>query len=353
MMIFVDHIPHDSLNWVTLHNFGFCDAGEIFVLLAGFASMLAYGRAFDRDGPAVGLRKLLRRCAQIYGFQMALLLLTLVIVQVWTSNFNLTPGPTVAAVLDGGLRSIKLGLTLRLMPAYLDILPLYVVLLALFPLIYYAIRRSLPATVLLSAAIWLAVQVDPSINLPNALDGKGWYFNPFAYQFIFVLGAALAIGMSKGDPILPRYSWLMAVCAAFLAFAFLQSTPWRDWGLPDLKLLPLEAPDKSTLAPLRLVDVACLFYLVLSSRRIAAFARSRATWWLEVCGKHSLQVFSLGCLLALLSRLAMRTFGTDWPMQVAVNVLGMGLMIVLASLLEQQRSRQKLPPPAAHVATLP
>src|SRR5438477_10576626 len=43
-MIFIDHIPGDILNNWTLRNFGFCDAAEIFVLLAGFASMSAYGK---------------------------------------------------------------------------------------------------------------------------------------------------------------------------------------------------------------------------------------------------------------------------------------------------------------------
>ncbi len=43
LMIFIDHIPDNSLGLVTIHNFGFSDAAEVFVLLAGFSSMLAYG----------------------------------------------------------------------------------------------------------------------------------------------------------------------------------------------------------------------------------------------------------------------------------------------------------------------
>ena len=53
LMIFVDHIPDNVLSLVTMHNFGFCDAAEAFVLLAGMSSMLAYGRAFERSGADV------------------------------------------------------------------------------------------------------------------------------------------------------------------------------------------------------------------------------------------------------------------------------------------------------------
>jgi hypothetical protein len=81
-MIFVDHIPADVLNTVTTHNFGFCDAAEVFVLLAGMSSMLAYGKVFQRDGMIFGLRKIAIRCGRIYMFQLGLMLATVCIVLV-------------------------------------------------------------------------------------------------------------------------------------------------------------------------------------------------------------------------------------------------------------------------------
>src|SRR3984885_2987520 len=32
-MIFLDHIPDDVVSWLTLRNYGFCDAPEFFVFL--------------------------------------------------------------------------------------------------------------------------------------------------------------------------------------------------------------------------------------------------------------------------------------------------------------------------------
>ena len=88
LMIFIDHVPGNLLSLVTLRNFGFSDAAELFVLLAGFSSMVAYGGSFDRDGVAVGLRRVLLRCLRIYLFQAMLLLMVLVLVGAWLRPFR-------------------------------------------------------------------------------------------------------------------------------------------------------------------------------------------------------------------------------------------------------------------------
>lgn len=48
LFIFIDHVPDNVLARFTLRNFGFADAAEVFVLLAGFSAVLAYGRTFER-----------------------------------------------------------------------------------------------------------------------------------------------------------------------------------------------------------------------------------------------------------------------------------------------------------------
>ena len=65
LMIFVDHIPGNALGWATLRNFGFSDAAEIFVFLAGMSAMLAYGKAFERDGTLGGLHRVFRRWGRL------------------------------------------------------------------------------------------------------------------------------------------------------------------------------------------------------------------------------------------------------------------------------------------------
>jgi hypothetical protein len=342
LMIFVDHIPDDLLNRVTLHNFGFCDAAEVFVLLAGFSAMLAYGRAFHRDGAASGLRRIAARCGRIYLFQAGLLLTTLLVVQGWTTYYHLQP-TILAPILNSPVSGLAHGLTLGALPSYLDILPLYVVLLAVFPLVYAGIRRSPVIALGVSAAIWVAAGLFPHLNLPNWVDNKGWYFDPFAWQFLFTIGAAMSVLVAASGGQLPYRRWLAWLCAGYLVFAFLEGAPWHDWGMPNLQLVALASPDKSRLNWLRILDVLALFYLLMSPARIHTLAASRWLRAVEACGKHSLEVFTLSCVVALFGRLVFRTDGFGLENQLLVNGVGIAVMCGAGLWLEHGRSTKPRP----------
>jgi hypothetical protein len=43
--IFLDHIPNNTLAWLTIRNYGFSDTTEVFVFVSGYTCMLAYGGA--------------------------------------------------------------------------------------------------------------------------------------------------------------------------------------------------------------------------------------------------------------------------------------------------------------------
>ncbi len=342
MMIFVDHIPDDLLNRVTLHNFGFCDAAEVFVLLAGFSAMLAYGRAFDREGAASGLRRVAVRVGRIYLFQVALLLTTFLVVRTWTNHYHLQSA-ILGPLLDHPIVGLTRGLALGALPSYLDILPLYVALLAVFPLIYFAIRRSAWLAIGLSAAVWGLAAIDHGLDLPNWLDSNGWYFDPFAWQFLFTIGALLSVAVARGKGALPRHNWLLWLCGAYLVFAFFEAAPWHDWSMPDLRPIGMNFPDKSRLNALRIADVLALFYLLMSSSVVRRVAGSRWLRPVDLCGRHSLEVFSASCLVALFARLLFRAYGVGVAMEVGVNVVGLGTMCAVAWWLEQgKRAAQSL-----------
>jgi hypothetical protein len=349
IMIFIDHVPGNLLGLVTLRNFGFSDAAELFVLLAGFSSMIAYGGSFDREGLRTGLRRVFMRCMRLYVFQVILLLTVLVVAGWWLRRFGITPSESGAPFVHSGLNGLKHGLTLQALPASLNILPLYIILLALFPLIYGLIRLSPLVAFAASFALWFAVNQDPSINLTNWLDGNGWFFNPFAWQFLFVLGALGVLVMQQHDGDIPRPLWLRVACYAYLGFALIAVAPWAGWGLSDAHPVPIEAPDKTILAPLRLLNVMAIAILALGSDRFRRLADSPALRFLVVCGRNSLEVFSLGTLLAMLCRLTFRTVGMTMPTQILANGAGIGLMLALAYWLEQLR-RPAMPQPVRTIA---
>ena len=336
IMIFIDHVPGNMLSLVTMRNFGFSDAAELFVLLAGFASMIAYGGTFARDGVVVGLRRVLLRVLRLYMFQAVLLLAVVIVIGAWIRHFGVEP-ESGAPFLHSGLRGLGHGLTLQAQPASLNILPLYIVLLALFPIIYGLIRISPIVALAVSFALWTWVNLDPSINLTNWLDGNGWFFNPFAWQFLFVIGAVGALLLRRYGGDLPRPVWLRALAWGYLAFALIAVAPWETWGWFDFHPIPLDAPDKTVLAPLRLLDIMAVAALALSSARFRALVEWPALRFLVVCGRNSLEVFALGTMLAMVSRLAFRTFGVTMATQLVANGLGIGLMVALAMALERVR----------------
>jgi hypothetical protein len=344
-MIFVDHVPENLLSQLTLRNFGFADAAELFVLLSGFSSMVAYGGTFDREGLAEGLRRVLLRCLRIYLFQAILLLVVLVMVGGWYAYFGLVPEHG-APYVSSGLTGLRHSLTLQAQPSALNILPLYIILLALFPLIYGLMRISPIVAFVASGALWVVVNLYPAINLTNWLDGQGWFFNPFAWQFLFVIGALGAMLLRRTGGDLPRPVWLRTAAWGYLAFALIAAAPWQAWGWSDFRPIGLEMPDKTTLAPLRLLDILAFMTLALGSARFRALVERPALWPLVVCGRHSLEVFSLSTVLAMLGHLIFRTYGITVVTQVLINGTGMALMVVLAVALERRRR-----PGAAKVAT--
>ena len=334
IMIFIDHLPGNMLGLFTLHNFGFCDAAELFVLLSGFSSMVAYGGSFDRDGVLIGLRRVFSRVMRLYMFQAVLLVV--VLVGAWLHDFAIETEGIVPYLRDG-LNGLRHGLTLQTQPPGLNILPLYIILLGLFPLIYGLIRIGPMVALLASGALWVCVNLDPSINLTQWPNGDGWYFDPFAWQFLFVIGALGAQLLRRYDGNLPRPLWLRVAAWAYLGFALIAAAPWETWGWFTLHPIVPDTPDKTVLAPLRLVNVLAVVMLALGSARFRALAERPVPRLLVVCGRNSLEVFALGTVLAMIGQQIFRSYGDTTTIQLVANGIGVTLMIALALALERVR----------------
>jgi hypothetical protein len=343
--IFIDHVPGNPLTFATMRNFGFADAAELFVILAGVSSMIAYGAAFERSGAGAGVRRVFARCLRLYVFQVGLLLATLAIVHQWRAHLGLE-AQNIDLFFERPLAAIGHALALHALPASLDILPLYIVLLAGFPLIYAGMRALPWATLLVSAALWGAVNLDRDINITNWLDGQGWFFNPFAWQFLFALGMFGAMVLRANGGGLPRRRSLVIASWAYLIGSCVIAAPWAVWGLTGWQPFAFDPADKTSLDPRRLLHILAVVYLVLSSPTFRRLAATPAISWLALCGRHSLEVFALGTLLALVFRLLFETFGASLLLDVLVNVVGIGALVLLAFALEQRKARRAGQPEA-------
>jgi len=341
LMMLADHVPDDLLNRITLRNFGFADAAEIFVLLAGYASYLAYGRLIDRQGWGVGVRRILGRCAKLYLYQTVMTLVFVWTVRHWR-HYQPVPEYILEPQLAHGYGWLWRIMTFDALPSYLNILPLYIILLALFPLAY-AVMRVRPWLLFWgSAALWGIANLDARLTIPNWLDPAGWYLNPFAWQFLYVLGVLGAVWAYRNGGDLPYRRWAVWACWGYLAAALVVCFPYEYWHVGILRVFP--APwqgGKSTLVPWRLVDILAIFYLVQSSqwlRRVSAGSVGQA---FAVLGRHSLEIFSLGTVLDLLGRLILGSFGTGIGLQIMLNVLGLAVTFAVAVPLDRARQRAK------------
>ena len=235
LIIFVNHMPGNIVSSLMPHNFGFSDAADVFVLLAGVSATLAYGRLIEMRGLSVGLLKLGGRLWTLYIAHLAVFILVCGLVAaavtrtqnpLYVEAINIQPffNDTFDALIDA--------LMLTYQPNFLDILPLYIVLLAAFPAIYLAARRSPLLTVAASLALWQAALAF-GWNFPNARN-SGWFFNPFAWQVIFTLG--IVIGRAAQQRInLPAVRLLDVAAMAFLLFSLVMKTSsGNPFGLPML-----------------------------------------------------------------------------------------------------------------------
>src|SRR5215831_17115881 len=60
-LIFLDHIPTNIVSWVTIRNYGFSDAAEMFVFISGYTAAFVYGRAMRQRGFLVAGARILKR----------------------------------------------------------------------------------------------------------------------------------------------------------------------------------------------------------------------------------------------------------------------------------------------------
>ena len=59
-LIFLDHIPSNIVSWITIRNYGFSDATEIFVFISGYTAAFVYGRAMRERGVVVAGARILK-----------------------------------------------------------------------------------------------------------------------------------------------------------------------------------------------------------------------------------------------------------------------------------------------------
>jgi hypothetical protein len=357
--IFIDHTPGNLLGALTLRNVAFCDATEGFVLLAGYASGLAYGRLLEREGWLPSAARIAARVGTLYVAHIFLFV-------VFTAQVGYSAAALDrAAYLDElaldpfgqePYRAMLEALLLRYQPAFLDILPLYIVVLALFALALPLVGRPL---VLMGCSLAMYALARGFGIAPPSWTGAGWFFNPFAWQVLFAAGVLLAradpawlgrcFGWHRGVAVLA----VLVLLGAAVTLNLVWHGPVRGIEAPDWLAAWLADVDKTGLHPARLVSVLLMAWLIAHLLPAdAGFLNGRLAAPFVLMGQQSLPVFCAGIFLSFLGRLALEMEVGPW-MQVAVNVLGLAALVAVGAVSAWysgefgKRRAKPLPGPAA------
>lgn len=341
--IFVNHVPGIWFERLTHRNFSISDSAELFVFLAGWSLGLLVG---SRKEPMTAGRLVVRlggRALTIYAAQILICSLALAILAATAYTLDnplLLEWHNAAAVFqDPALAHIGLVLLTHQL-GYFDILPLYVVLMLAAPALALIDRFARPLLVPLSLALYFASLTVPFTAPTWPVPGQ-WFFNPFTWQAIFVLGFALSRGEGLGGivrrhmrPIRIAALPVVLFCAIVVWFS-LMPDPTK---LPEPKLLFLNG--KSFLTPIRLIQFLALAAVFSAVYPLFAPWVPWLTEFLSSLGRNSLNVFCVGSILSLLGQIIRYLYTGSLLVDTMVVAVGIGLL-GLTAWVSEWRDRQR------------
>jgi len=338
-LIFLDHIPENVVNWFTIRNYGFSDATEIFIFISGYTAAFVYGRAMRERGFLVSSARILRRAWQIYVAHIFLFTIFMAEIAYVAATFD---NPLYAEEMNilNFLKepdvTIFQALLLKFKPVNMDVLPLYIILLLLFPptlaVLLWQPSFALAGSALLYVLAWMF-----DWNLPAYPNGV-WFFNPFAWQLLFVFGAWCALGGAQRLAAVLRSRVTLVLAIAYLIFAFAITMTW--YFEPLARFVPawlsewMYPIDKTNLDVLRFVHFLALATVVV---RFVPRTWPGLKWPILQpairCGQHSLEIFCLGVFLAFAGQFIISEWSGGPLVQIAISLTGISIMIGTATLI--------------------
>jgi hypothetical protein len=334
--IFLDHIPHEVLNSATTRNYGFSDAADLFVFISGYTAAFVFGRIMIERGYFAAASRLAKRTLQLYAAHILVVVVYIAVIAGVSQELHDPNDLNVfnaAAFISKPAWEFFQALALRYRPANLDVLPLYILLLGTFaPALWLMVRK--PTLILVySTALYLAGR-HFGWNLPSSRSAV-WYFNPFAWQLLFFLGAWTAVGGAGAVESIVRTRTVFFLAIGYLVFALVVTmainSPHLGNVLPSWMLEPFDPNDKTNLAPYRIVHLIALAIIITRFLPAdSAILKWRSLMPLIKCGQNSLPVFCSGIVLSFCAHAAIEESLNSLWVQIFAAVIGVALMTAVA-----------------------
>jgi hypothetical protein len=334
--LFLDHIPNNFVNWITIRNFGFSGAADAFVFVIGYTASLTYAGIMLERGTLVGATRVFKRAWQLYAAYIVLFAIYIVTIGDVASRYaapDIFYQFNIVGLVDQPIRIIGHGLLLQSRALNLDVLQLCVLLMGCFPVVLWLMLRRPGFTIAGSVALYFTAR-HFEWNLASYPDGV-WYFNPFCWQLLFVFGAWCALEGTRKSWSFLRSPVLLYLAAAYLLFAFVMTMAARFPALgsmfPGWLFDAFNPNDKENLAPYRVLHLVVIAFFV--TRFLSK--DWRGLQWpifqpLIICGRQSLSVFCVGVFLSFAGRLVLVTGSGSLLAQLLVSGFGIAIMTLVA-----------------------
>ena len=359
--IFLNHMPNNVVNWITTRNYGFSDGADLFVFISGYTAAFVFGRMMRDHGFVIGATRVWKRVWQLYLAHVVLFVVYVAAVGYVALRFqfdNIIHEFNVAWLVEHPFVTLIYALLLGFKPVNLDVLPLYIVLMSLFPFVLWIMLRLPNLTILGSLLLYVAAR-QFGWNLPAYPEGT-WFFNPFCWQFMFCSGAWFALG--GGWKLWPLIASRPFVWFGFgyLLFALVMTLAARMEGLreliPDWLFGAFNPNDKTNLAPFRALHFGVIALLVT---RFLPEDWKGLEWPIFAplikCGQELLRVFCVGVLLSFVGYFLLAASSGTIVVQLAISVTGIAMLCGFAYYGEWSKRVDKLikRPPAPLQMTSP
>ncbi len=351
VIIFVNHIPGNLIEHLTPRNFGFSDSTEAFIFISGLSvALVYYGKLPQGDVLAV-VKRCLRRAFELYRMHLFLTAGAIVLFSIGyelSEEIGLIEEHGRNAVFGDTARGITGIILLGHQLGYFNILPLYIALMLFAPFALVLARMNVVLALAVSALLY-ALSRYGFLLLPSWPEPGTWFFNPFAWQFLFTAGIVTGIVMmAKG---IPYHRGLMIVSLLVVGVSLLAMTagfgllPWLwDAAHPFFDL------DKHNLGLGRMLHFLALAY-VLSQLHIGDVLK-RTIIGPEVMrlGRNALTIFAVGSLLSAAGQVIMTLAAVKYSASpqfigMVFTILGIIGLLALARYLEWNKqnlaARQK------------
>ena len=339
-IIFIAHVPGNGWTLWIPARFGFSDATEIFVFCSGMASAIAFGRVFNEHSWSMGTARILHRIWQVYWSHIAVFLMIaamlvtidhlggfdgLYVRKLNLQHFFARPAENLVGYL-----------TLTYVPNLFDILPMYLGILALVPLVMALGMRHPVLAGLLVAGLWLAANFH-LLDLPaEPWSDRTWFFNPFAWQLVFFTGFAFGLGWLPAPPVNKTLIVLAALFVVLtIPFAWYRAynalpffAEWRG----EISFLI----NKTRFGVFRYVHFLSLAYLAwVAAGEGGKRLRGGAVWngfvmIVQKVGQQSLAVFLVSLVAARFGGFLLDQMGRNFGSAAVVNLGGFALLIGIA-----------------------